>query len=144
MKRISVILLSAVLLLATSCGFIIIDQPLVDIPYWASGRWISSYPAAMVNIDDSVAISFDEKYIYRDFDLDDYLVYRNDYYVDFSREQTADVWLIRVVSYRYGDGFTIVFEKDNSLDSDMILRVNWDDSYPYDDIELHLVFQGRY
>ena len=143
MKRISIILLSAVLLLATSCGFIIIDQPLVDIPYWARGRWTSSHPATRVNIDESVAIYFDDKYAYRDFDLDDYLVYSNDYYVDFSREQTADVWMIRVESYRYGDGFTVVFEKDNSPDSDMILYVDWDDSY-YEDIKLHLIFQGRY
>lgn len=87
MKRILIILLSAVLLLATSCGFIIIDQPLVDIPYWASGSWKSNAnPIADVYIsEDNIIIEYPAEPYADDFNLRDLLSFEGYYMALFGK-----------------------------------------------------------
>ena len=132
MKRISIILLSAVLLLATSCGFIIIDQPLVDIPYWARGSWQSSAnPIADVYISmDNIIIDYYPTESYADdFNLRDLLSFGG-YYLE-SQGCLNDGSLQLRLRYSYNSSAFIrhTLQEMNQTDFKLMLEIYSSDYY---------------
>ncbi len=142
MKRISIILLSAVLLLATSCGFIIIDQPLVDIPYWAGGSWKSNAnPIADVYIsEDNIIIEYPTEPYADDFNLRDLLSFEG-YYIESQGYLDDDSWQLNLrYLHNSSDFIRITLKEMNQPDFKLMLEIYSSDYYSdYHETEtLHL------
>ena len=95
-KRACFVLLILVLLLATSCGFVISGMDAVDIPEWAVGYWIDGFGSTVNIMDDDIVFLN-----HNDYSLSEMMYYDGWYVVE--QYETDESWVIILDSFYSGD-----------------------------------------